>query len=305
MINFTRIIYLYFLLLAPLAILIHFLTLKWKRSRALQFANFEAIAKVKGIDLLSKNTSILMLTSLILVVLVFSLAGMQVQMTLTATDFSFGIAIDTSKSMEATDFLPSRLEAAKEMATDFIELLPKTTKVAVVSFSGNAFIEQSITADKTILRQAIKEIPLSTVGGTDLGEAVITSSNLLAGENSKAIILLSDGQINVGTIEDVINYANDESVVIHTIGIGTEEGGETSFGLSKLDEQSLQAISFNTGGKFFMAKNKQELRDSLNAILELKEKKVFVDFSSYLLIAALVLIILEFVLINTRFKIFP
>lgn len=305
MILFTSYIYLYFLLLIPAVILIHFLTLKWKRSRALQFANFEAIAKVKGVDLLSKNILILVLTSLIIAVLVLSLAGMQIQMSLDATDFSFGITIDTSKSMEATDFPPTRFEAAKETAIDFIDLVPTATRVSVISFSGNAFIEQTLTTDKTVLKQAIAEIPLSTIGGTDLLEAIITSSNILEGEESKAIILISDGQINVGTIDDVISYATDNSVVVHTIGIGTEEGGATSFGFSKLDEESLQALSFNTGGEFFRANNKEELRESLSSILELKTKKVFVDISSLLLIIGLVLFVLEFVLINTRFKIFP
>ncbi|MBU0760261.1 MAG: VWA domain-containing protein, partial [Nanoarchaeota archaeon] len=262
-------------------------------------------AKVKGVDLLSKNIFILILSVLIFLLLVLSLSGVKMQRTLYSSSFSFIIAVDSSTSMEAADFSPNRLEAAKETALDFVDSFPAGTRAGVISFSGNAFIEQSVTDDKDFIKRAIEEIPLSSIGGTDLSEAVITSTNLLEGEEAKAVILLSDGKINVGTIETAINYANNHDVIVHAIGIGTLEGGVTSYGLSKIDEDSLKSLAYNTEGKYFQAGTKELLRDSFNQIIELKFKKVSSDITSYLLLAAITLFLIEYILISTRFRILP
>ncbi|MBU0467287.1 MAG: VWA domain-containing protein [Nanoarchaeota archaeon] len=279
--------------------------LKRKRSHALHFANFEAIAKVKGIDLLSKNIFILSLTILISLLLILSLSGVKIQRTLYSSSFSFVIAIDSSTSMEATDFSPNRLEAAKSTALDFVNSAPAGTKIGIVSFSGNAFIEQVPTEEKEFIQTAIESIPLSSIGGTDLGEAIITSTNLLEGEEARSVILLSDGRINVGTIENAVNYANSYDTIVHTIGIGTEEGGLTSYGLSKIDEDALKAIAYNTNGKYFKADTEESLQESFNQIIELKFKKVTVNISPYFTLAALILLIIEYVLINTRYRVLP
>lgn len=303
--DFIKPSYLILLLAVPLIILLHFFMLKRKRSHALRFANFEAIAKIKGVDLLSKNIAVLVLTILIALLLVLSMSGIKIQRTLYSSSFSFIIDLDSSLSMEATDFAPNRFEAAKENAIQFIDLLPAGSRVGIVSFSGNAFIEQSLTEDKEFMKRAITEIPLSSIGGTDLYEAVATSTNLLEGEEAKSIILISDGRINVGTIEDAYNYANAHDVIIHTIGIGTEEGGLTSYGLSQIDEEALKALAHNTGGKYFRANTEELLGNSLAEIIQLKFKKVSFDISRYLILAALILLVAEYILINTRFRVFP
>jgi Ca-activated chloride channel homolog len=306
LITFTKPTYLILLALIPLIIFIHFYTLRRRRSVALRFANFEAISRVKGVDILSKNIVILILTSIIAVSLILALAGTTYHRTLYSSAFSFGIALDSSRSMEADDFFPTRHEAAKETAINFVENSATGTKMSITSFSGNAFIEQSITDDKSILKQAIRNIPISSVGGTDLGEAVITSTNLLKGEESKAIILISDGRINIGTLDLSINYANENDVIVHSIGMGTVEGGTTSYGsLSKIDEDALKAIAHNTGGQYFNALNKDLLLTSFDSIMGLRLGKVSLDLSPYLTILALVLFIIEYILTNTRYKIFP
>ncbi|MFH1290877.1 MAG: VWA domain-containing protein [Nanoarchaeota archaeon] len=279
--------------------------LKRKRSHALHFANFDAIARVKGVDLLSKNLFVLILTILIVLLLALSLTGVKIQRTLYSSSFSFVMAIDSSASMEATDFYPNRLEAAKDTALDFVDSTPAGTRIGVISFSGNSFIEQSITDDKSFIKRAIEKIPPSSIGGTDLNEAVVTSTNLLEGEDAKAIILLSDGRINVGTIDDSINYANNHDVIVHTIGIGTEEGGQTSYGLSKMDEDALKALAHNTDGRYFRADTKELITESFNQIIDLKFKKITVDISPYLILAALIIFVIEYILISTRYRILP
>lgn len=302
---FAKPVYLILLAIIPLLVFMHFYLIKRKKKTALKFANFEAISRVEGVDILSKNIFILILTSLVVILVVFSLADMKIVRTIPASSFSFALALDASRSMEATDFAPNRLEAAKSSAIAFVDTVPAGTKIAVVSFSGNTFIEQDLTDDKILIRQAIKNIPLSSIGGTDLAEAVITSTNLLKAEEAKSIILISDGRINVGTVDDAIGYANDNNIIVNTIAIGTVEGGETSYGLSKVDEDSLKALAYNTEGKFFKALDKEELTNSYREIMALKTKKVPLTMSNYLLIGAVILVALEFILLNSRYKTLP
>ncbi len=291
--------------LVPLIILIHFIVLRRKRAFALKFANFEALARVKGVDLLSKNIVVLIITILMIILLTFSLSGISMNRVIYSSSSSFVIAVDTSRSMEAIDISPNRLEAAKDAALSFVEGLPAGSRVGIISFSGNAFIEQEVTDDKTLLRQGIGRIQLSSVGGSDLGEAVITSSNLLKGEEVKSVILISDGQINVGTLEELIDYANQNGVIVHVIGIGTEEGGETTYGSSKIDREALQSIAYNTNGKFFEIGTKESLDQSFSDVLELRIKKVPLNLSPYFILGALFLFILEYILVNTRYRMLP
>src|SRR3989344_4807195 len=99
-IYFTRPDYLLFLGLIPLVILIHFFMLKRKRAFALTFANFDALARVKGVDLLSKNIVVLVITILIIILLSLSLSGTTMNRVLYSSSSSFVIAVDTSGSME-------------------------------------------------------------------------------------------------------------------------------------------------------------------------------------------------------------
>lgn len=294
--------YLFFLFLIPLYIFIHLVTLRSAKSTALKFANFEAIARIKGVDFLSKNLIILVLSVLIIFLLVMAVSGLNLHITTSSSEHSFIIAIDSSKSMSANDMDPNRMEAAKRAAQRFIDILPIATKAGIISFSGNSFIEQDITESKSALKSAISDIQISEIGGTDIYEAVITSTNLLRGEASKAIILLSDGQINVGGVEESVLYANENGVIVHTIAIGTSEGGEASFGISKLDEDTLDALAYNTDGVFFKAESEEELFESLSDAILSTRQKVTLNMTGYLITAVIILFSIEFYLINSRYR---
>lgn len=298
--------YLFLLLMAPLIVLIHFLTLKRIKKRALKFANFEAISKITGVEFFSKNIVISLLSIFIVFLLVLSISGLTLHKQADASSFSFILAIDSSRSMEAQDMLPNRLESAKEIAKEFVKVAPQTTAIGVISFSGNSYIHQDLTKNKNLINEAIDNIEQSMIEGTDICEAVITSTNLLRrGEEGKAIVLLSDGQINVGDLEDAITYANDNDVIINTIAIGTEEGGKTSYGLSKLDEDSLKALEYQTGGEFFKAQDKATLSESFNKAMKLTTKKVSIDLSNYLLLATIFFFVIEYVLASSKYRSLP
>lgn len=261
--------------------------------KTLKFANFEAIARVKGIDLYSKNIMLLIFNIFFAVLLVFSLAGLTLHKEMKTSDFSFVIAIDNSESMSATDLAPNRLAAAKETAEGFVDNLPYESQLGIISFSGNSRIEQALTRNKQEAKFAIGNIEISDVKGTDIYEAISNSMQVFEEEKNKAVVILSDGQINVGNIKEVIDYAKYNEILIHTMGIGTVVGGEVSYGFSKLDEESLKSLAYNTGGKYFNVKNTQELEKSFSDIIKETQKLGKIDLSFYLIIAVIILFIIK------------
>jgi Ca-activated chloride channel family protein len=297
-ISFTHPLYLIFLFVIPILVFFHFYGLKNIKGKSLKFANFEAIARVKGIDIYSKNMWILLFNIGFIVLLVLALAGLTLHSEVDASSFSFVIAIDNSESMSATDMEPNRLAVAKESAIDFINNLPYESYVGVLSFSGTSYTEQPLTKNKQEIKYAIDNIELSGVGGTDVFEAVSNSVKILGNERSKAIILLSDGQINMGNIGETVDYARYNEVMIHTFGIGTVEGGEVSYGLSKLDEDSLKSLAYNTEGRYFNVTDEGEMKESFGEIIGVTKKLGSINFTIYLIVACILLFIVKQFLIT-------
>lgn len=293
--------YLFFLFAIPILFFIHFLALSNKKKKALKFANFDAIAKIQGVDFFSKNVIILVLNVLVVVALSFAISGLTMHTTMKSSAFSYVVAIDTSQSMQAKDMAPDRLAVAKETARDFISKAPVDVDIAVISFAGSTTIEKDLTDRKDELLQAVGLITISGFGGTDLNEAVLTSSNILKFASAKAVIIMSDGQINVGSVDDAIEYANDHDVLVHTIGLGTEEGGSTGYSYSKIDEDSLKSLAYETGGVYYRAADKANLTAALDQVYEITDRKVAIDLFEYLLIFAFVLVVVSFFLSNTRY----
>ena len=304
-ISFDNPYYLLFFVVVPFLIFFHFFSLKKIRRSSLKFANFDAIARVKGIDLYSKKISILILNVILVSLLILSLSGFNFHKEVFASGFSFVVVLDSSESMTASDVSLNRISVAKDTANEFIDMLPYESYVGVVSFSGDSYIEQDITKNKQLLKDSINQIEISNSDGTNVHGAILTSGEILDKESNKAVILLSDGQINVGSIDDAIEYAERNQVMLHTLLIGTKEGGETEYFISKADEQSMQSLAYNTGGRYYDVENKTSLSEAFSEILLLKEKKVAIDLTSYLLILAIIIFILKFFLINTRYVSLP
>ncbi|MEK6862545.1 MAG: VWA domain-containing protein, partial [Nanoarchaeota archaeon] len=263
-ITFFKPEYLWFLFIIPVLIIVHFASLKSTRRKALKFANFEAIERVTGGQILSKNLFLLFIRLLIVVLFVLALAGTTYWYSGLGSNFNFVLAIDASSSMLVNDLNPNRLEAAKLRAEEFLNSISENSKVGVVSFSGTSFVEIEPTSEFSQVKMAIRSIQAKNVGGTDIGEALITSTNLLMQDDkSGVIILLTDGQNNAGVaVNDALDYLKTKSIIVYPIGIGTDEGGGYVGNVSlKLDEESLKIIAQSTEGKYFRAKTDESLRD--------------------------------------------
>ena len=177
------------------------------------------------------------------------------------------VAVDTSKSMLATDIAPNRLERAKLAA---LELLQRagTDRLGLVAFAGDAFLECPLTIDNTAFQQSVQALNVNSIpqGGTALAAAINTALTAFKEKNHhKALVLFTDGEDNdEGALEAAQNAAA-AGLKIFTIGIGSAEGtlvtvagadGNTDYIRdekgqvlkSKLNEALLQQIATTTGG---------------------------------------------------------
>ena len=316
-ITFTNPNYLWVLLLVPFMVIIHFFTLKQSKAAVIKFSNFEAIERVAKGEVLgtpyrgilkNKNIGLLILRALVYCLLIFSVAGANLSYNGNFSSSDYIFVIDASGSMIANDFLPTRLDAAKESATKFVDLVPSDANIGIVTFSSVTIINLRPTSDLNQVKDSISSIDLHKSGGTAIGDAVITATNLFNTKKLKTIILLTDGQNNVGTDPDVaIEYAKQNGVVINAIGVATKEGGNiTGLNLiSKLDEDLLGKIAQETNGKFFVAKDPASLVVAFKQIASSTARVLSINISWILLISAIVLLGLEWMFINTVYKSIP
>jgi len=238
------------------------------------------------------------------------------------------MAIDVSSSMLAQDLKPSRLNALKEVAADFIDDR-QNDRIGLVVYAGESYTKTPITSDKRIVKNALRSIRYDGVinDGTAIGMGLATAVNRLKDSRakSKVIILLTDGVNNSGFIEPKIaaELAVEFQIKTYTIGLGSNgtakapigvlPNGKFQYGLTKveIDEELLQSIADDTGGLYFRATDTKKLKDIYDEINKLEKTEVE-EFKYYnyeekyriLILLALILIVLEWIGKNTIFKSF-
>lgn len=182
------------------------------------------------------------------------------------------MAIDVSLSMEATDVLPSRIQAAQQAAKKFVDLIPARINLGLVSFGGSANVLVPPTVDRDSIKAAIEKLGLQE--STAIGEAVYTSldaikvfSQATTAKGDKPpparIVLMSDGANNKGRkVSDAADSAKAQGVQVSTIAFGTDSGTVTYDGQTipvPADKPTLDFLATQTGGTFHTATSVQEL----------------------------------------------
>lgn len=236
------------------------------------------------------------------------------------------MAMDISGSMLAEDFSPNRLEAAKDVAKEFIMGRPGD-RIGLVVFSGESFTQCPLTSDHPILINLLKEIKSGMIeDGTAIGDGLATAVSRLKESNavSKVIILLTDGENNRGFIDpaSAAEISKVFGIRVYTIGVGTIGTApypvQTPFGMQyqqvevRIDEPLLEEIAQMTGGKYFRATSETKLKEIYKEIDQLEKSKI--DITEYrkkseeflpFALAALILLVIDFILGVTFFKRFP
>jgi Ca-activated chloride channel family protein len=236
------------------------------------------------------------------------------------------LCIDVSGSMTAQDLTPNRLEAAKNVAIDFVNKR-LTDRIAIVIFSGESFTQCPLTTDHAVLISAIENIRNGLLeDGTAIGSGLGTSVDRLrtSKSKSKVVILLTDGENNGGLIDPQTakEIAKAFQVKVYTIGVGTDGyapqpvntpmGVVMQQGKVSIDEKLLKQIANETGGKYFRAKDNAGLAGIYDEINSLEKSKVEISSRTRytekffpFVIAALALLFLEMLLKFTVFRKFP
>lgn len=242
------------------------------------------------------------------------------------------LAMDVSTSMLAMDFKPNRVEAARKVASDFVNR-QKNDNIGLTIFSGEAFTQCPLTTDHSALLQMFSNITcdLPATGmiedGTAIGMGIANAINRLKDSHakSKIIILLTDGSNNMGEISPLTaaEMAKSLGIRIYTIGVGTNGSAKYPYPLPgggvqyinmlvEIDTQMLKEIATVTKGKYYRAKNNKELESIYYDISKLEKSRITTtgfskkyEFYQPFLLIGLIALLLELFLKNTILRKIP
>lgn len=236
------------------------------------------------------------------------------------------LAIDVSTSMLAEDLKPNRLEAAKDVAAEFISGRPNHN-IGITLFAGESFTQCPLTVDHTVLLNLFQSINSGIVeDGTAVGMGIANAVSRLKDSKakSKVIILLTDGTNNKGDISPLTaaDIAKSFGIRVYTIGVGTN--GMAPYPLRvagtiqyintpvEIDEKTLTQIAITTNGNYFRATNNSKLKEVYKEIDKLERTKLNVKQYSkrheeyqWFALIALLFLLLEFYLRNSILKKIP
>lgn len=235
------------------------------------------------------------------------------------------ICVDLSKSMDAFDIQPTRLEKIKHEMKRLIAAF-SSDRIGIIIFGSEAFMQCPLTYDQNALNLFVETMNtgLVPVAGTDFGPALRMSLKKLednedAQTKSKVIILISDGEDFGEETDKIAKEVEDRDIKLFTLGIGTEKGGNIHAGsgvkrdregnivVSKLNSKSLRSLADKTGGQYFeINETRNDISRLINTIGkiegELRDAR-FVDVTAnkyyYFLLAAAILFALD-MFINVR-----
>ena len=201
------------------------------------------------------------------------------------------IALDISSSMLARDFSPDRLEAAKNVAMEFISGR-EHDRMGLVVFAGEAFTQCPLTTDRAVLLNLFKDIQSGLIeDGTAIGNGLATGVSRLKDSEaiSRVVILLTDGENNRGEVAPMTaaEIAKTFGIRVYTVGVGSIGTApypvQTPFGIElrdmevKIDENLLTEIANITGGQYFRATSNKKLEEIYKEIDALEKSKIDVQ----------------------------
>jgi Ca-activated chloride channel family protein len=237
------------------------------------------------------------------------------------------ICVDLSKSMDAYDIQPTRLEKVKNEMKKLVAAF-NSDRIGIIIFGSEAFMQCPLTYDQNALNLFIETMNtgLVPVGGTDFGPALRMALDKLSDDEqeitdtkSKVILLISDGEDFGQDTDEYVSEIENRDIRLFTLGVGTEKGGNIYAGngvkkdregnpvISKLNSRSLRAIADKTGGQYFeINESRNDVSRLINTIGriegELRDARL-VDVSAnkyfYFLGLAMVLLLLD-ILLNVK-----
>lgn len=300
-------------LIIPLLVFIYYRYNSNKKESILKFSTLKIIKQTNAKNNAFRKHIPFVLVLVVLSLIIIALANPQIVTIGNEKGVNLGIVLDGSESMAASDYEPTRLDAAKNAITSLVTKTGKTSNVGVVLFETGAGTISYLSPIKEKTLTSISSIQQGT-GATAMGDGLSLGVDMVSSilDKKRVIILLSDGIHNSGLVtpEQATQYAVLNNVQVHTIGIGSEEPvylrddiyGEPQF--AELDEETLQKIASSTGGNYFKSLDEQTLNQIL---LELKTNLEYeTELSTirdWFIGSAIIILLIDIYIIYGRFRI--
>lgn len=316
MAGFSDPAWLWGLLLVPALAALYWFVLRKKKQEALEFSAVSLARSALGSRPVSRRVHLLAALSLAAIALLFTgLAGPHVPLTQEKVGVNVVLAIDDSGSMQATDYPPTRLEAAKQAAGLLIGDLEPADNAGVVIFESGATTAAYLDPDKDRVRQKLAAV-VPKPGQTAIGDGLALAVDMARSVPNKksVVILLSDGVSNAGTVtvDDAVAAAQAARIQVFTVGLGSAQPVVIGYDwtgnpqYADLDEAALKSVAEKTGGRYFRSVDDTTLSEiyrGLNREIVRQEEETPVGI--WFIAAALLLILVEFWLRYGRGRIIP
>lgn len=312
----------------PAVVLIFFMASFRKRAEMKRFGDIELVQKLVLALSPAKRMFKRALILLVLTAMVVALAQPHFRKKETLVErkgIDIMIAIDVSNSMLAKDIAPSRLEKAKLELAGLIDKL-KGNRLGIVAYAGEAIIQCPLTLDRSAVKLFLSSVSPGLVNfqGTAIGQAILVATKAFQEKekDSKALILITDGEDHDKDTLKYVKQAKDAGVRIFTIGIGTPDGSTLSdaYGagnkkdrqgrvvITRLNESFLRQIARETGGVYYRSSKGEVESDAIaREIAHIAQKGLKNDWTveyeesfQTLLLIAVVLLLIEMLLSEGR-----
>ncbi|KAF6246044.1 VWA domain-containing protein [Nitrosopumilus sp. b2] len=284
-----------------------------KKDSIMKFSSLKIVKKsVMGKNFLRKHLPFVLMMG-ILGLVIIGFANPQIPTFSVENGINLSIVLDGSESMAATDYEPTRLDAAKNAISNLILKMGPQDNVGVVLFESGATTISYLTPDKDKSINAISSIEQGQ-GATAIGDGLALGIDMASSIPDKkgVVILLSDGVHNSGLVtpQEATEYAKVNGVQIHTIGLGSVEPvflrddiyGEPQY--AELDEDTLVTIAQQTSGNYYKSLDEQTLNEIFaNLSSNLDYEMEYSTIRDWFIAAAIVLLLIDAYLIYGRYRI--
>ncbi|WP_037318077.1 VWA domain-containing protein [Salegentibacter sp. Hel_I_6] len=301
-------IYLWLLLLIPAVIVLYLVFRIWQKRARSRFAQPPLLSFLapnrSSFKPFLKLLLILLALSSVVLGLVNPKVGSQLE-TVKREGVDIVFAIDVSKSMEAEDIAPNRLEKSKQLVRQIIGNLG-SDRVGIIAYAGSAFPQLPITTDYGSAKMFLESLNTDMLSsqGTAIGDAIDLATGFFDDnqQTNRVMFILSDGEDHEGNAEDMAEKAADAGIQIYTIGVGTAKGGPIPIKrngvvqnykkdnqgetvVTKLDAEVLKQIAEETNGEYIDGSVTSEVTEKVQEALQNIEKtefeaKQFADYKS-------------------------
>ncbi len=304
MAGFSNPFILLFLLFLPVIFYIYIYIKKKKKNEAIKFSNISFVKSALGDTKKSRRNDILFYLSLgVIALMVVGFANPHIPLKQTKEGVNVVLVLDVSGSMQANDYQPSRIEAAKKSAETLLNSLKEKDNAGIVIFESGATTAAYLSPYKDKVIEKLRDISPKQ-GQTAIGDGLSLGIDMASSvpNKKKVVILLSDGVNNAGVIspDEAIAFAKKNKIQVYTIGLGSNGKvvlGYDWFGnpqYAELDEATLQKIATETGGKYFKSVDSKTLDEIYSNIgKDIKREKEETNIKDWFFLGALIVLFIE------------